>query len=174
MGGIRAYWDGKQFWSREGNLMETPKWFIHGFPQTPLDGELRMERSTQEILMNIINSKEFDNSKWKEIGFYIFDLPGSIYNYEERFQRLEQLKPFPSHVHTVDCIQCKGNSHLHIFLDSVLKKGGEGIIIRDPHSPYNKEIEKSALKFKVKKYLHKLNYFLGIGLTITCRTFLVK
>ena len=38
--GVRAYWDGKQFLSRLGNLYHAPAWFIAGLPDVPLDGEL--------------------------------------------------------------------------------------------------------------------------------------
>ena len=38
--GVRAYWDGRQFLSRQGNLYHAPDWFIKGLPQVPLDGEL--------------------------------------------------------------------------------------------------------------------------------------
>src|SRR3954454_25130920 len=42
--GVRAYWDGKQFLSRQGNLFYAPGWFVDGFPRTPLDGELWLDR----------------------------------------------------------------------------------------------------------------------------------
>ncbi len=38
--GVRAYWDGQQFWSRLGNLYHAPGWFVAGLPNVPLDGEL--------------------------------------------------------------------------------------------------------------------------------------
>src|SRR5213078_1892631 len=38
--GVRAYWDGKQFLSRQGNIYHAPDWFIEGLPTVPLDGEL--------------------------------------------------------------------------------------------------------------------------------------
>lgn len=38
--GVRAYWDGKQFLSRQGNLYLAPEWFVAGLPDVPLDGEL--------------------------------------------------------------------------------------------------------------------------------------
>src|SRR5512146_1443494 len=38
--GVRAYWDGRQFLSRLGNLYHAPDWFGEGLPAVPLDGEL--------------------------------------------------------------------------------------------------------------------------------------
>src|SRR5260370_746952 len=42
--GIRAYWDGEAFWSREGNQFYPPAWFTAQLPKTPLDGELWLGR----------------------------------------------------------------------------------------------------------------------------------
>jgi len=42
--GVRAYWDGKQFLSRQGNRYYAPDWFVAGFPDVPLDGELWLDR----------------------------------------------------------------------------------------------------------------------------------
>src|SRR5205807_1941316 len=39
--GVRAYWDGAQFLSRQGNRYQAPDWFVAGLPPTPLDGEGR-------------------------------------------------------------------------------------------------------------------------------------
>ena len=44
--GVRAYWDGKQFLSRHGNIYYAPDWFIEGLPTVPLDGELWIDRKT--------------------------------------------------------------------------------------------------------------------------------
>ena len=42
--GVRAYWDGSDFYSRNGNHFPAPAWFKAGLPPTPLDGELWMGR----------------------------------------------------------------------------------------------------------------------------------
>ena len=34
--GVRAYWDGKQFLSRLGNVYHAPAWFVAGLPAVPL------------------------------------------------------------------------------------------------------------------------------------------
>jgi DNA ligase-1 len=39
--GVRAYWDGKTFYSRLGNEFIAPSWFIQDLPSDmALDGEL--------------------------------------------------------------------------------------------------------------------------------------
>src|SRR5262245_35748711 len=42
--GVRAYWDGRQFLSRLGNVFYAPDWFVAGLPEAPLDGELWLGR----------------------------------------------------------------------------------------------------------------------------------
>ena len=38
--GIRAYWDGKEIYSRQANVMSIPKSFKESLPKIALDGEL--------------------------------------------------------------------------------------------------------------------------------------
>src|SRR5262249_29125649 len=42
--GVRAYWTGKGFLSRQGNVYHAPDWFVQGLPDVPLDGELWLGR----------------------------------------------------------------------------------------------------------------------------------
>ena len=42
--GVRAYWDGHGFMSRQGNRYHAPDWFVAGLPDVPLDGELWLAR----------------------------------------------------------------------------------------------------------------------------------
>jgi DNA ligase-1 len=36
----RAYWNGKNFYSRQGNLFHAPDFFKAALPKVPLDGEI--------------------------------------------------------------------------------------------------------------------------------------
>ena len=38
--GVRAYWSGTSFYSRQGNVFQAPEWFTADLGSTPLDGEL--------------------------------------------------------------------------------------------------------------------------------------
>jgi DNA ligase-1 len=42
--GVRAFWNGHNFYSRNNNIFEAPKWFKEKMPWFPLDGELWMGR----------------------------------------------------------------------------------------------------------------------------------
>src|SRR5437868_4225293 len=101
MDGVRSYWDGSKLWSRHGKAISSPDWFTEELPKVALDGELWMGRGTFEELMTVLNSKETNDTKWKEIGYYLFDLPASNVTYKETVEQLERLKPLPSHAHIV-------------------------------------------------------------------------
>ena len=38
--GVRAYWNGEQLISKGGHVIKAPAWFVRGYPDTPMDGEL--------------------------------------------------------------------------------------------------------------------------------------
>ena len=151
MDGMRGYWDSRQLLSRHGKVFEAPKWFTEDLPKISLDGEIWMGRGTFEKLRNVLNSKDFEHNGWKDIGYYVFDIPCSSEPYEQRLKRLEALKPLPTHVHIVASIECTGSDQLNFLLDSLLERGGEGLMLREPGSMYNAgPITSSLLKVKVQ------------------------
>src|SRR5207253_6739875 len=56
--GVRAYWDGRQFLSRLGNLFHAPEWFLAGLPGTPLDGELWLGRKKFQRAVSIVRRQD--------------------------------------------------------------------------------------------------------------------
>ena len=56
--GVRAYWDGKRFLSRQGNEYHAPEWFVAGLPATPLDGELWIDRKKFQRTVSIVRRQE--------------------------------------------------------------------------------------------------------------------
>ena len=44
--GVRCYWSGKTLYSRNKNIYVSPKFFTEGWPESPLDGELFIDRNT--------------------------------------------------------------------------------------------------------------------------------
>ena len=55
---VRAYWDGKQFLSRQGNLFHAPDWFVEQLPETPLDGELWLGRTSFQRAFSIVRRQD--------------------------------------------------------------------------------------------------------------------
>jgi len=74
--GVRAYWDGKQFLSRQGNFYHAPAWFIEGLPTTTLDGELLIDRKKFQRTVSIVRRQD-KTDLWKEVKFLVFDAPAA-------------------------------------------------------------------------------------------------
>jgi DNA ligase-1 len=100
--GMRAYWDGgvsrgvdkrlvpwannakderyvdeqvsTGLWSRYGNVIHAPDWWLNQLPRVPLDGELYIPNFRQE-LMCIVKQLKPDDHDWKQVKYYCFDMP---------------------------------------------------------------------------------------------------
>src|SRR5438876_4453476 len=86
--GVRAYWDGKQFLSRQGNLYHAPAWFIDGLPQVPLDGELWIDRKKFQRTVSIVRRQD-KSGLWNEVRFLVFDAPAATGGFEDRLAFLK-------------------------------------------------------------------------------------
>ena len=96
-------------------------------------------------------SKSADKEKWNKAKLWVFDtLSMADKPFEERIQYLKDLKEegkLPSFVEIVETVTCKGNDHLKEYFDSIIAKGGEGVMLRDPQALY-----KSGRSSGVRKY----------------------
>lgn len=64
-------------WSRYGNVIHAPEWFLDGLPNHMLDGELytsRWDGSLQE-LRNAVSTLTPDDESWRGVSYCIFDIP---------------------------------------------------------------------------------------------------
>lgn len=63
-------------WSRYGNVIHAPNWFLDKLPKCPLDGELyHKDRSYRQELMSIVKKLVPDEKDWEAVTFMIFDVP---------------------------------------------------------------------------------------------------
>ena len=151
--GVRAYWDGKQFLSRQGNLFHAPDWFIEGLPDVPLDGELWIDRKKFQHTVSIVRRQD-KCDLWSEVRFLVFDAPGIGDAFEHRVafiketlgSRKKPLKFAQSHEHQL----CKDLDCLRAELARVEALGGEGLMLRQPQSKY--EAGRSGTLLKVKRF----------------------
>lgn len=147
--GVRAYWDGKQFLSRNNNIFYAPKWFTEGFPTHPLDGELWIARKAFDRTSGLVRQQSMSD-EWKHMKYLIFDAPEAGGAFEERLQVVAAgvkrwASPYAlAHEHVV----CKGLDHMLAELDRVNKLGGEGLMLRKPGSAYERTRSTSLLKVK--------------------------
>ena len=148
--GIRGYWTGSQLVSRVGNVLVTPPWFTENFPAVPLDGELWIGRQTFAELSRIVLDQTPDEAAWKRVRYMIFDAPQSRGGFEDRLDFARQW--FDRHpniyVTIVDHEICKDAAHLQQKLTEIEARGGEGLILRRPQSPYIIGRSRDILKVK--------------------------
>jgi DNA ligase-1 len=135
--GVRAYWDGKQFLSRQGNIYYAPDWFIEGLPTVPLDGELWIDRKKFQRTVSIVRRQD-KSDLWKEVRFLIFDAPAATGGFEDRIAFLKDAlakgasKFATQHAHE----RCKNLDALRTELKRIEALGGEGLMLRQPGSKY--------------------------------------
>jgi DNA ligase-1 len=149
--GVRAYWDGKQFLSRQGNLYHAPDWFIEGLPPVPLDGELWIDRKKFQRTVSIVRRQD-KNDLWNEVRFLVFDAPAAAGGFEDRLAFLKDAlakgaaKFARQHPHE----RCKSLDALRAELARIETLGGEGLMLRQPGSKY--VAGRSATLLKVKTF----------------------
>lgn len=147
--GVRAYWDGKQFLSRQGNVYHAPDWFVAGLPQSPLDGELWIDRKKFQRTVSIVRRQD-KSDLWKEVRYLVFDAPSAPGGFEERVRFLEsmfakQTSRFVTlHPHDL----CKDIACLRAELARIEALGGEGLMLRQPGSKYAAGRSSTLLKVK--------------------------
>lgn len=149
--GVRAYWDGTQFLSRQGNLYHAPDWFVAGLPAVPLDGELWIGRKQFQRTVSIVRRQD-KTELWKEVRFVVFDAPGRAEPFEARLTFLKQSLPGKNtFTEALAHDFCKGIDHLRDELKRVEGLGGEGLMLRQPGSGY--VAGRSSTLLKVKSFL---------------------
>jgi DNA ligase 1 len=147
--GVRAYWDGKQFVSRQGNLYHAPDWFIEGLPETPLDGELWLDRKKFQRAVSIVRRQD-KSDLWKELSFLVFDAPGAGGVFEDRMKFVDETlgsrKLAYARAHKQ--VLCTDIAALKAELARVEALGGEGLMLRQPGSTYVAGRSSTLLKIK--------------------------
>ena len=94
--GIRAYWDGKELFTKNRNKIFAPSWFTKDFPPFPLDGELWTKRGDFENIQSIVLSQQ-ESEYWENITYNIFEIPNVNGNFQTRLDFLEDyLKKNPN------------------------------------------------------------------------------
>lgn len=149
--GVRAYWDGKAFLSRQGNIFHAPDWFTEGFPEFPLDGELWLGRREFSKTVSIVRRQD-KSDHWRNLRFMVFDAPEVEGGFETRLGFLQD--SFSSKKLAFATIlenqRCQGLDHLKEEMDRIQSLQGEGLMLRQPASKY--EVGRSSTLLKVKRF----------------------
>jgi DNA ligase-1 len=147
--GVRAYWDGKQFLSRQGNLFHAPDWFVDALPATSLDGELWIDRKKFQRTVGIVRRQD-KSELWNEVRFLVFDAPTQTAVFEDRIAFIKDTlasataKFARPHDHQL----CKDLPCLRAELARIESLGGEGLMLRQPGSKYHPGRSSTLLKVK--------------------------
>lgn len=148
--GVRSFWkDGKLF-TRNGKVINTPKWFIKNFPDIDLDGELWIDRGKFNEVSGIVRKKVPKDEEWSVVKYVVFDLPSINKMYEDRVDMYKKI------LTDIECdwlIPLKVEklvkvSDLFKKLSDIEKIGGEGLMLRRPGSMYENKRSSSLLKVK--------------------------
>ncbi|XP_055892732.1 uncharacterized protein LOC106077233 [Biomphalaria glabrata] len=148
--GVRAFWNGRCFYSRLGNAFYAPAWFTKDLPKDMhLDGELFGGRGEFQSTVSIVKTAE--SPKWKDIKYHVFDSPHMGKEVFEK--RMHLIKEYfedvqPEHAVFVEQTKCKSKEHLEEKMTRILNLGGEGLMIRQPKSVYEACRSKTLLKIK--------------------------
>jgi DNA ligase-1 len=147
--GIRAYWDGKNLLSREGKVINAPKYFTQKLPPFELDGELWSKRGDFENIQSIVMDKT-PSGKWSEISYMVFEVPHASGDFEKRLKKaqkyIEDAKLL--HVKIIEQKVLKSPEELNLFLEDIIKNGGEGAMLKDGSKGYFDGRSDSLLKVK--------------------------
>lgn len=148
--GVRAYWDGENLLSRQGKKLNTPLSFTKNFPKFALDGELYAKELKFEEIQASVMDKLPDEKAWNRLKFHIFDVPEASGGLPRRLEVLAKfLKNEPNdNLIIIKQIKMRDNAHFLKFAESIIAKGGEGAVVREPNAPYERKRSKNALKFK--------------------------
>jgi DNA ligase-1 len=122
--GCRAYWDGAAMWTREGNLICPPAWFVSGLPPCHLDGELWAGRGKFAESVAAVQQGRFTPS----IRFMVFDVPEAPGTWAERMTAA----PTSLFSGPVPFFTLAGAGGMRQMFAEVKAKGGEGLMLRDP------------------------------------------
>ncbi len=149
--GVRAYWNGKDFVSRLGNVYKAPAWFKQGLPDTPLDGELWVGRKKFQRCVSIVRRQE-EHDQWQEVQYLVFDAPSLSLPFEARLSHIQNdMKARgPKYASYHPQQTCRGTAHMREELARVEALGGEGLMMRRPGSLY--EVGRSHSLLKVKSF----------------------
>jgi DNA ligase-1 len=117
--GVRAYWNGKNLISRNGNTFTAPKFFTKDFPKYELDGELWTTRADFSNISSIVNTKN-SNKRWEKLTYNIFEAPNQKGTLLERLHVVKESK----YIKIIKQIKIKNKKYLQKFLKEIETKGG--------------------------------------------------
>jgi DNA ligase-1 len=148
--GWRAYWDGRNFYSRAGKLIEAPASFKRSLPNFPLDGELFYKRDEFQTLSSILRT---EGDSWRGVKFLVFDTPIRG-DYRSRFEKAKSaIRRHTANRGKVVAVAqklIKNMDQVQREFKRIISKKGEGLMLRNPNVEYMHKRTHNLLKMKPK------------------------
>lgn len=148
--GMRAYWDGKRLWSRQGNPIQAPEWFIDALPPFALDGELWLDRQAFAETLSIVR-QQVPDQRWNQITYQVFDVPDAQGGLSQRLAKMTRYlrtRDVES-VAVVAQTRLRDSAHFKRLFERLQAKGAEGAVVRAPNQAYVSGRQDQALKVKL-------------------------
>jgi len=87
---MRIIWSGSEMFTRNGNSVNFPTYFVEGWPTTYLDGELWLDRGKFQKLLSIARKKTPDYKAWNDIKYMVFDAPLLDEPFSDRYAKFKK------------------------------------------------------------------------------------
>jgi DNA ligase-1 len=148
--GVRAIWDGRGLRFRSGRAIAAPGWFTEGWPDAALDGELWGGRGRFDVTSASARRLAPDDAEWRALRLMVFDLPGATGSFAQRAQHIQSLVRGASSntLKAVDQTELADRAALRSRLDSVVRGGGEGLVLHRADAPWAAGRSTAVLKLK--------------------------
>jgi len=153
--GVRAVWNGLKLTTRANTDIRAPKEWVDGIRAAVggmrIDGELFIAPRRFEDTMSIVRGPNETNGRWKEIRFMVFDVIADG-PHAARMAPLIALRDagrLPPFIEIVPQIPVNSPGDVREFLNAVLLKGGEGVMLRNPATPYEHRRTRALQKVKM-------------------------
>jgi DNA ligase-1 len=143
--GWRAFWNGRELLTRQGETLPAPEWFLAGLPSSPLDCELYAGNGTNHDDVNrLVRSRQ-----WHALTLCPFDVPEAGLAFNDAVARLAGIAAsLPSHVRVVQWRIVADTQAALESMQAIQRAGGEGCMVRRPGSPYHGGRTADLLKLK--------------------------
>lgn len=128
--GWRLMWDGKNYVTRQGLILQCPdSWYV-GMPDHALDGELFAGRGHFNSIQHRIKHG-FDG-----LTFHVFDVIDHRSAFSVRAKFLANMD-LPSHCVKVSHRKVSTVEEMIEIANSIVDDGGEGVVVRNPKWKYS-------------------------------------
>ena len=143
--GVHAYWTGSELLTHNGNRINAPEWFTASLPNVALDGELWLGRGLFQSMVSVMRKAGAD---WSGVRFVVFVAPEAGGRFADRIKIAGTAIARSPVCEISRQVTVKSNAAAWLHFETIAENGGEGIILRDPSSEYQRNRSAAMLKLK--------------------------